>query len=351
MNLPAASNDPFSARPDLTNRAIAMHFLREGQFSIASSFIAEATDSFHAKPQPQNDAIDMDLALTDWSHELIGPLTDAMNGSDTATTNDSIEQSADLYAKFVNMYQILRALKHDGDLEPAIAWARANREVLNLRGSDLEFELCRLRFIGLYTGSCGNNDKGTFVNSDEDRLLRSIAALDYARATFPDMPNRYLRQTSTLLASLAYAPSLQTSPYRALYYNSDVWSDIAHSFVREFCGLLGLSEKSPLYTAVTAGGIALPVLEKLERLMGQVGGQWTSANELPVRIVCACTVSVHFTDAGQVAIALPPAFQFHSIFVCPVSKEQATDSNPPMMLPCCHVIAKESLEKISRGSK
>jgi len=53
----------------------------------------------------------------------------------------------------------------------------------------------------------------------------------------------------------------------------------------------------------------------------------------------------------QVEIPLPPSFLFHSIFVCPVSKEQATDANPPMMMPCGHVIAKESIEKISRGNK
>ena len=52
----------------------------------------------------------------------------------------------------------------------------------------------------------------------------------------------------------------------------------------------------------------------------------------------------------QIEIPLPPAYHFHSIFVCPVSKEQGTDQNPPMMMPCGHVIAKESLDKLSKGS-
>jgi hypothetical protein len=95
--------------------------------------------------------------------------------------------------------------------------------------------------------------------------------------------------------------------------------------------MLGLSSQSPLYTAVTAGGIALPVLEKVERVMSKARGQWTSVNELPVET------------------PLPEGFWFHQIFVCPVSKDQATDANPPMMLPCGHVIARESLDMHSKG--
>jgi hypothetical protein len=61
--------------------------------------------------------------------------------------------------------------------------------------------------------------------------------------------------------------------------------------------------------------------------------EWTTQDELPVEI------------------PLPSQFHFHSIFVCPVSKEQSTEQNPPMMLGCGHVIARESLEKISKGGR
>jgi predicted RNA-binding Zn-ribbon protein involved in translation (DUF1610 family) len=55
------------------------------------------------------------------------------------------------------------------------------------------------------------------------------------------------------------------------------------------------------------------------------------------------------TKLLQVEIPLPTPYHFHSIFVCPVSKEQTTDANPPMMIPCGHVIASESLDKLSKG--
>ena len=52
----------------------------------------------------------------------------------------------------------------------------------------------------------------------------------------------------------------------------------------------------------------------------------------------------------QVEIPLPSEYKFHSIFACPVSKEQATEQNPPMLLPCGHVIARESLNRLARGT-
>jgi hypothetical protein len=52
----------------------------------------------------------------------------------------------------------------------------------------------------------------------------------------------------------------------------------------------------------------------------------------------------------QVEIPLPLPYRYHSIFACPVSKEQSTAQNPPMLLPCGHVIARESLMRLARGT-
>jgi hypothetical protein len=53
-----------------------------------------------------------------------------------------------------------------------------------------------------------------------------------------------------------------------------------------------------------------------------------------------------------VPVELDREFQFHSIFVCPVLKEQSTDENPPMLMQCGHVLCKQSINKMSKnGSK
>ena len=60
-------------------------------------------------------------------------------------------------------------------------------------------------------------------------------------------------------------------------------------------------------------------------------GSWHELPELPVNI-----------EVGQNA-------QFHSIFTCPVSKEQASRQNPPVLLTCGHALCKESMLLIARG--
>ena len=53
-----------------------------------------------------------------------------------------------------------------------------------------------------------------------------------------------------------------------------------------------------------------------------------------------------------VELELPPTHRMHhSIFACPVSKEPTTPGNPPMLLPCGHVLALGSLTKLARGSR
>ncbi|KAG9670186.1 regulator of gluconeogenesis Rmd5, partial [Aureobasidium melanogenum] len=242
QSMPASHHDALSSQPALVNRAIAMHLLREGQFNVAQTFIAEANanpNTTATRTAPDGDSLMEDR-------------------HDTHLYDMDGDSAGALQSRFAHMYLVLDALRNKHDLNPAIEWARQHSHQLELRGSNLEFDLCRLRFVELYTRHDPN-----------DHMSGPLQALEYARQTFPNFSARYMRETSSLLGSLAFAPALTSSPYKIL-------------------------------------------------------------STLP---------------------QLPAPLLFHSIFVCPVSKEQGTDANPPMMLPCGHVIAKESLEKISRGNK
>ncbi|KAF3921531.1 hypothetical protein AA313_de0201508 [Arthrobotrys entomopaga] len=263
--------DVLSSHQPLIDRAIAMHFLREGNFDIADTFISEAK------------------------------LTESVPPS--------------LETEFRDMYRIREALRMR-NLTPAIEWAASKREQLEARGSNLEFELHRLQYVVLLFGG----EEGG-----------PIKALEYSRREFVPFQQKYLGEISQLAGALLWQQKMANSPYAELLNSESSWEAVIDSFTSEFCSLLRLSAESPLYVATTAGAIALPTLLKMTSIMKEKKTEWTSQNELPVEI------------------PLPDKYKFHSIFVCPVSKEQTTDSNPPMMIPCGHVLAKDSLNKLSRS--
>lgn len=304
--LPTTDYDALSSHPALINRAIAMHLLREGQFSVASTFLTDATNN---PPRPE-----------------LSPGTPKPYASLEVDLGIDSLKSESLRKQFANMYHILHELKNQQNLLPAIAWARENSDALETRGSNLEFELSKLQFVWLFTGGSNPDDARSLLFGQQQ-------ALGYARREFAHFQGRYLREIQQLSGAMAFCPNLAQSPYRRIFHNEDAWDDLANSFTREFCSLLGLSADSPLYIAATAGAIALPTLLKLQTIMKEKRTEWTTQHELPVEI------------------PLPPAYHFHSIFVCPVSKEQTTDENPPMMMPCGHVVAQESLARLSKGSR
>lgn len=307
--------DAMANHPGLINRAIAMHLLREGQFSVASTFLDEAHDhppqtTTHAHSRTDDDG------------------DDDMDNEDEDTEEDEEMEnihSEDLQNKFSEMYTILSHLK-DRNLVPAIDWARLNSVQLDAKGSTLEFELSKLQFVWLF--------KGPSVNGlPDDARNGPIGALAYARAHFARFQARHLREIQQLCAAMVYAPNLSTSPYRHIFEIDSAFDDVAMSFTREFCSLLGLSAESPLYMAVTAGSIALPRLIKYTTYMREKKTEWTTANELAFET------------------PLPETMIYHPIFVCPVSKEQTTQDNPAMMLPCGHVICRESLHNITKAAR
>ncbi|KAJ5326569.1 uncharacterized protein N7506_009671 [Penicillium brevicompactum] len=307
--LPTTEHDALSSQDTLINRAIAMHLLREGQFGVASAFLDEIAEQ---RPEDKpTESTQSRRVKSEGEPSRSGSLLDPHD-----------VPSAEVRNQFASMYYILQQLQDHRNLLPAIEWSRENREALESRGSNLEFELCRLQYVWLYHGG-GNQDTASGW----------AAALQYARREFWVFVPRYLHEIQQLVGAMAYTPNLGGSPYAALFDNPSAWDDVATFFTREFCSLLGLSADSPLYIAATAGAIALPTLLKLQTIMKAKRTEWTSENELPVEI------------------SLPPQYLFHSIFVCPVSKEQATDDNPPMMMPCGHVIAQESLKRLSKGNR
>lgn len=53
----------------------------------------------------------------------------------------------------------------------------------------------------------------------------------------------------------------------------------------------------------------------------------------------------------QIEIDLGPSSRYHSIFACPILRQQSTESNPPMRLTCGHVISRDALNKLTTSAK
>ena len=103
------------------------------------------------------------------------------------------------------------------------------------------------------------------------------------------------------------------------------------SFAARARGLAGLSAEPPLLVTINAGYLAMPTLLKLSRVLAAKGQDWNKLTQLPVEI-----------DLGR-------EYFFHSIFACPVARDQAAPDNPPMILPCGLVLCRGSIQKMTRG--
>lgn len=326
----------------LIKRALAIHLLREGQFSVASTFLHEeqdrrlaagsavtrrtshrtdddGDDEMRMDGESESDTADADKADDEADNE------DDNDGGDVDRDAAMHTLSEDLQDRFSEMYGILAQLKQR-NLTPAIEWARVNNARLETKGSNLEFELCKLQYIWLFKGPGENGLPDDAANGQ--RRARA-----YAHSHLSRFQSRHLHEIQQLACALVYASNLDASPYRQVFEINSAFDDVAVSFTRDFCSLLGLSAESPMYMAVTAGSIALPRLIKYTAYMREKKTEWTTENELAFET------------------PLPESMIYHPIFVCPVSKEQTTDQNPAMMLPCGHVVCRDSLHRIAKGSR
>ncbi|EIN07386.1 hypothetical protein PUNSTDRAFT_89659 [Punctularia strigosozonata HHB-11173 SS5] len=237
--------------------------------------------------------------------------------AEAVTSESDINIPPGLNAQFVDLFRILTAIKSH-DIGPALDWAQKNRSFLEARSSPLEFLLHRSQYIRLLLAS---------------HPPEPLLALNYARANFGPFHQQYFHEITRLMTCPAYLPlaRLQASPYADLASPS-LHFDLEHVFAKEYCARLGMSRQAPLrVVGDVGGGGALARIEKGRRVMRERRSEWSHTDELPIEV------------------PVPAENRYHSIFACPVSKEQTTEHNPPMMMTCGHVIAKDSLNKLSKA--
>lgn len=252
---------------------------------------------------------------------------------ETLSRESGITQYHDVRGPFIELNNILEALKAR-DLNPVLEWVVKNREALHRRGTTLLFS----EVNGIQSVKQKNSLELKLHKLKFVELLRQgnkMEAIRYARQNFPSFVTGQEKEVRSLMGAVMYSgPELANSPYADLLSDSQ-WQDCADMFLRDACALLGLSLESPLGVAVNAGCQALPALLNIKQVMQQrhVACHWTAKDELPIEI-----------DLG-------PDCRFHSVFACPILRQQITDHNPPMKMVCGHVISRDALAKLAQGHK
>ncbi|CAN6567981.1 unnamed protein product [Malus baccata var. baccata] len=232
-------------------------------------------------------------------------------GDSFINETEESESAAAMKSQFQELFQIVEAMKHR-NLEPALNWAVTNSDKLKPNGSDLLLKLHSLQFVEIVQK--GNRD----------------GALQYSKTCLAPFASDHMAEIQKLMGGLLWTGRLEHSPYSHLLSPAN-WDKVMGELTRQFCSILGQSYKSPLSVTMEAGIQGLPPLLKFMNVMAGKRQEWQSMKQLPV------------------PVELDREFHFHSIFVCPVSREQSTEENPPMLMSCGHVLCKQSIMKMSKN--
>ncbi|GLD92323.1 hypothetical protein PINS_up000856 [Pythium insidiosum] len=211
---------------------------------------------------------------------------------------------------YVELHSITSALK-EKNMSPALEWSRKNRRELLRLGLDIEYELVRVQYLDLVE-SCSDVMDAVKFASEELTRFHSSHSKDLGR----------------LMGCTLFKGRLESSPYKDIF-QTNRWDGIVDSVVRACCRLHQVPHRSYLGTCLSAGIAALPAMRKLVAVMDTKVTNWDSLEELPVEL------------------PIPDEHRYHTVFACPVSKEESTPSNPPILLKCGHVICKSCVKRIS----
>lgn len=219
-------------------------------------------------------------------------------------------------SNFAEIYKIWKSIQNH-NLQPALEWSARYSDQLAEKNSALEFKLHKIAFLQI-------------VSRGIDAQKEAIA---YARNNFGKFVDRFSSEIPNLMGTFIYLPNgIENSPYKHLV-SPEMWTEASYIFLKDACHTLGISKNSALSVVINAGCTALPALLNIKQVMlsRQVLSIWSGRDELPIEI------------------DLDPEYRYHSIFACPILRQQTSEDNPPKKLTCGHVISSDALLKLSNG--
>lgn len=210
--------------------------------------------------------------------------------------------------KFREIHSLTDALAAS-EVDVAILWLQQHSSELRSELHDLLFSLHRLKIIHAL------------------RAGDTFAVFEYLKSISREYIKTHRSEIDQLSGASLFLSQPENTPYQELM-DPEFDQFVVRRLTEEWCRAIGLPRSSGFLTVFAAGSAVLKDLVEI----GQVVGSKVWTEPLPAEL------------------ALSSELKFHSIFVCPVSREIATPENPPMLLPCGHLICKSSLERMMSGT-
>lgn len=299
--------------------------------------------------------------------------------------------------QFTDLGKMVEDIKVRHDLSKALDWVNNAKSKKSRSYTELQFRLDMLQYVLLLNGTASSN--GTLPQLlSENNSENRFAAMKHALKTFPKHFDSFSDDIGPLMVLLVYKHSnedttdlaLKEHLYKAfmkklihsgtkdsekqfvaeilrsfdnIRSNQRLFDVLATKLTAEYCANMGLSSNSSLFEALLSGFVNLPNFYKYSRLQLKMNKQKPKE---PV------------TEETDLPFQLPDKnrflFNYHPIFICPVSKEQLmpltneeqppkkksllygqpnkSDKNPVVVFQNCrHLALKESVKSLLRGSE
>ena len=246
---------------------------------------------------------------------------------------------------FKEYYEIINDLNNH-KLNKLYEWCVKNKEILlqsenekKSNGNQTKNDNKKLPEKNLYFECV----KFNYMLYIEDPSKTIQDCIKYSREHFkPFITNKkYSNEISKLMLKLLYKPKddenniNQNIEKEENNNNENQWEVIKNLFMDLFLRLNHKSKDDTLSMVLLAGRCVLPqVVESEEKLMKDKDTKNMEVDQEKNQLMYS--------------LELPEELIFHNIFVCPISKEIATNENPPIRLNCGHCICKNSFEKIEK---
>lgn len=327
-------------------KCIVLHFLKTGQGSavsglllefgvdgdIAANTLAQFAELSEIVAQIQNHDLAAALAWLDAKER--GDSGESAEPADSASSANSAANSPASYLPLLfklHMLQFALLLAGNGDnfhIGSAMSAYNYATQHFSRFFKDYMHEISPVITLLLFKST------DDFNSSD----LKTRIMLTFAR--YKNRDRRHEGEVKFIADILACFDDLQNS--HALF------DAVAHEVVAQYCTSMGLPTESPLFQAMLAGYINLPNFYKYTQLQRRLG-KGTDENAGP-------DLPFQLPDKNQFL------FNFHPIFICPVSKEQlmpSTQVEDGMLVPmanpvvvfdhCRHLALRDSVRHLTKG--